>query len=137
MAAEIKSLKGQLKLNPKLSEIADKKDEEKKGGKKMQNKKDTSNKREQKKDEAWKKIPPKSGDPKEKKHGEYTYHWCEHHMAWTVHKPADCRLGKKHKEEQKPAFPANSATVAAAATTAVNPHYAALLATLSKLKDDE
>ena len=44
MAAEIKLLKGQLKLNPKLSEIADKKDEEKKGGKKMRNKKGTSNK---------------------------------------------------------------------------------------------
>ncbi len=54
-----------------------------------------------------------------------------------IHKPADCRLGKKHKEEQKPAIRANSATVAAAATTAVNPHYAALLATLSELKDDE
>ena len=137
MAAEIKSLKGQLKLNLKLAKIADKKDEDKKGGKKR-NKKDTSNKREQKKDEAWKKIPPKSGDPKEKKQEDYTYHWCEHHMAWTVHKPADCRLGKKHKEEQKPAIRANSATVAAAATTAVNPHYAALLlATLSELKDDE
>ena len=137
MAAKIKSLKGQLKLNPKLSEIADKKDEEKKGGKKMRNKKDTSNKQEQKKDEAWKKIPPKSGDPKEKKQGYYTYHWCKHHMAWTIHKPADCRLGKKHKEEQKPAIRANSATVAAAAATAVNPHYAALLATLSNLKDDK
>ncbi len=34
MAAEIKSLKGQLKLNPKLAEIAKKKDEDKKGGKK-------------------------------------------------------------------------------------------------------
>jgi hypothetical protein len=58
-------------------------------------------------------------------------------MTWTVHKPADCRLGKKHKEEQKPAIHANSATVAAATTTAVNPHYAALLATLSELKDNE
>ncbi len=58
-------------------------------------------------------------------------------MAWTIHKPADCRLGKKHKEEQKQAIRANSATVATAAATAVNPHYAALLATLSKLKDDE
>jgi hypothetical protein len=85
---------------------------------------------------SWKKIPPKSGNPKEKKQGDLTYHWCEHHMAWTIHKPADCRLGKKHKEEQKPAIHANSVTVAAAAATAVNPHYAALLATLSELKDD-
>jgi hypothetical protein len=48
MAAKIKSLKGQLKLNPKLAEITDKKEEDKKSGKKTQNKKDTSNKREQK-----------------------------------------------------------------------------------------
>ncbi len=34
MAAEIKSLKGRLKLNPKLAEIADKKNKDKKGGKK-------------------------------------------------------------------------------------------------------
>ncbi len=58
-------------------------------------------------------------------------------MAWTIHKPADCRLGKKHQEDQQPAFCANSATVAAAAATAVNPHYAALLATLGELKDNE
>ncbi len=44
MAAELKSLKGRLKLNPKLAEIVDKKDEDKKGGKKTRNKKDTSNK---------------------------------------------------------------------------------------------
>ncbi len=81
MAVEMKSLKGQLKLNPRLAEIADKKDKEKNGGKKMQNKKNTSNKWEQKRDKAWKKIPPKSGDPMEKKQGDYTYHWCEHHMA--------------------------------------------------------
>ncbi len=137
MAAEIKSLKGQLKLNPKLAEIADKKEEAKKSGKKMQNKKDTSNKREQKKDGAWKKVPPKSGNPKEEKQGDYTYHWCKHHMAWTVHKPTDCRLGKKHQEKQKPVFRANSATVAAAAATAINPHYVALLATLGALTDDE
>ncbi len=43
MAAEIKSLKGQLKLNPKLAEIAEKKEEDKKGSKKR-NKKDTLNK---------------------------------------------------------------------------------------------
>jgi hypothetical protein len=85
MAAKIKLLKGQHNMNPKLSEIVDKKDEKKKVGKKMHKKKDTSNKQEQKKDEAWKTIPPKYGNPKEKRHGEYTYHWCEHHMAWTVH----------------------------------------------------
>ena len=58
-------------------------------------------------------------------------------MAWTVHKPAECRLGKKHQEEQKSSFHANSMTVAAAATATINPHYATLLATLGELKDDE
>ncbi len=32
----------------------------------------------------------------------------------TVHKPADCFLGKQHKDEQKRPYKANSATVAAA-----------------------
>jgi hypothetical protein len=39
-------------------------------------------------------------------------------MAWTVHKPADCLLGKQHKEEQeKKPHKANSGTFAAAAAT--------------------
>ena len=62
MAAKINSLKGQLKLDPKLSAViagkGDKGDDKKS---KRRNKKNTSNKREQKKDEAWKKEPPKSG----------------------------------------------------------------------------
>jgi hypothetical protein len=37
-------------------------------------------------------------------------------MAWTIHKPADCNLGKQHKEEQKKTHKANSATITAAAT---------------------
>jgi len=93
MAAEIKSLKGQLKLDPKLSAIAGKGDKgDKKKNSKKKNKKNMENKKEQKKDEAWKKEPPKAGESKE-------FNWCEHHMAWTVHKPADCLLGKQHKEE--------------------------------------
>ena len=53
------------------------------------------------------------------------YHWCERHMAWTMHSPKECRLGKERKEEK-----ALSATVAAAAATAVNPSYQALLSAL-------
>jgi hypothetical protein len=60
MAAEITALKGQLKLDPKLSAIA--KEGKKKGnkgdnsekGKKWKNNKNTSNKKEQKRDETWK-----------------------------------------------------------------------------------
>ncbi len=83
MAAKINSLKGQLKLDPKLSAIAkDKKKEDKGENKgKKKNKKDTSNKKYQKKDEAWKKVPPKDSNPKEKQLGKYTFQWCKHHMA--------------------------------------------------------
>ena len=136
MAAEINSLKGKLKLDPKLSTIAgeEKKDD---GSKKKKNKKNTSNKREQKKDEAWKKEPPKAGESKTGKQvGKYTFNWCEHHMAWTVHKPADCNLGKQRKDEQKKPK-ANSATVAAAATSAINPHFASLLAAMANLDQNE
>ena len=94
MAAKIQKLKGQLKLDPKLTQIAGGGNKGKDGGKRRakKNKKDTSNKRKQKEDEAWKRVPPKVGDPKTKKHGELTYNWCIHHMAWTVHKPSKCKL---------------------------------------------
>jgi hypothetical protein len=139
MAAEIKSLKGQLKLDPKLSAIAGKGDkgDDKKDSKKK-NKKNTNNKREQKKDEAWKKNRPKAGESKEgKKVGKFTFNWCEHHMAWTVHKPADCLLEKQHKEDQKKPIKANSATIAASATSAMNPQFTSLLATMANLDQNK
>jgi hypothetical protein len=138
MAAKINSLKGQLKLDPKLSAIAG---EGKKGGgksSKKKNKKNTSNKKEQKKDEAWKKEPHKAGESKVGKQvGKFTFHWCKHHMAWTVYKPANCLLGKQHKEEQKKPYKANSVTVAAAATSAVNPQFAALMTAMANLDQNE
>jgi hypothetical protein len=145
MAAEINALKGQLKLDPKLSAIAkDKKKEDKGENKgKKKNKKDTSNKKYQKKDEAWKKVPPKEGDPKEKQLGKYTFQWCEHHMAWTAHRPQDCTLNPKHKDYKgKKNDKANSAVVASSAivpspTTTLNNRYAALLATLATMNEDE
>jgi hypothetical protein len=142
MVAEINALKGQLKLNPKLSAIAKK--GKKKGnrsdkgekGKKWKNKKNTSNKKDQKRDEKWKQVPPKEHEKKEIQVGKYTYNWCEHHMAWMVHKPYDCKLGKKHKDDQrKDRNKANPAIVASAATT-INPCYAALLATLANIKEE-
>jgi hypothetical protein len=92
MAAEITALKGQLKLDPKLSAIAE--EGKKKGnkgdkgekGKKGKNKKNMSNKKDQKRDETWKQVPPKENKKKEKQVRKYTYNWCQHHMAWTVHK---------------------------------------------------
>ncbi len=123
MTPTINVLKSLLKLDPKLSAIVNK--GKKKGNnkdKKKKNKKNMFNQHEQKKDEDWKKEPPKDGEKREKQVGKFTYHWCEHHMAWTVHKPTDCLLGKQHKEEQKKKpHKANSATFAAAAAMAVNP----------------
>jgi len=102
----------------------------------VKNKKDKSNKKEQTKDEAWKKVPPKDGDPKTKQHGKYTFNWCVHHMAWTIHKPTECKLGKQRADEQKSSTHAHSAVVAASAAATINPHFAALLATLGD-EDDE
>jgi hypothetical protein len=103
------------------------------GNRKTKNKKNTGNKAKQREDKAWKKVPPKSGDKKSKEMGKYAYHWCEHHMAWCMHKPSECHLGKERKEEQqktKPTYTANSAMYAAAAAWMVDPHFQALLATI-------
>jgi hypothetical protein len=54
-------------------------------------------------------------------------------MAWRMHKPSECRLGKEQKEEQqktKPAYTANSITYAATAATIINMHFQALLANI-------
>jgi hypothetical protein len=133
----LNALDGQLKLDPKLSAIAN---EGKKKGenkdKKKKNKKNTYNQWEQKKDEAWKKELPKDGQKCEKEVSKYTYHWCEHHMVWRVHKPTDCLLGKQHKEDQKKKpHKANSTTFAAAAAKAVNPQFAALMASIANLDE--
>jgi hypothetical protein len=144
MAAKISALKGQIKLDPKLGTIAE--EGKKKGnkgdkgekGKKWKNKKNTSNKKDQKRDEMWKRVPNKGYEKKEKQVGKYTYNWCKHHMAWTVHKPSDCELGKKHKDNQKKdRNKANSAVVASAATTTISPRYAAFLATLVNQDEEE
>ena len=58
------------------------------------------------------------------------------HMVWTVHKPADCLLGKQHKEEQKKKpHKANSTTFAAAAAMAVNPQITTLMASIADLEE--
>jgi hypothetical protein len=93
--ADLKSENLQIskKLNGKLKD-GDKKDE-KKDGKQKKNKKDTSNKTKQKKDEAWKKVPPKAGEAKTKEQGGKKWNWCEHHQAWCIYTPQDCKVGKK------------------------------------------
>ena len=81
-------------------------------------------------DEAWKKIPPKDGDEKSKKLGKHTFHWCEHHMAWCMHRPSKCHLGNQRKEKQSPTAGGNSATYAAAAASIANPQFQALVASM-------
>jgi hypothetical protein len=125
-----------LKVDPKLSAIAN--EGKKKGDNKdksKKNKKNTSNRWEQKQDEAWKKEPPKDGERHEKQVGKYTYHWCEHHMAWMVHKPADCLLQKQHKEEHKKKPQKASSATFAAAAMAANPQVAALMASIANLEE--
>ena len=39
---------------------------------------------------AWKKIPPKQGDPETTVFEERTYHWCPNHQAWCMHLAKDC-----------------------------------------------
>jgi hypothetical protein len=57
-------------------------------------------------------------------------------MVWTMHKPANCLLGKQHKEDQKKKpQKAKSATFTAAAETAVNPQFAALMASIADLDE--
>ncbi len=77
--------------------------------------------------------PAEGGGEHKKEHDGRTYSWCIHHMAWTMHTPKDCCLGKEHKGEKV----ANLATIAASAATAVNPSYQALLSTLAKFQDEE
>ena len=63
-------------------------------------------------------------------------------MAWTAHKPQDCRLNPKHKDYKKNDYKANSAVVASSATvpsatTTLNNCYAALLVTLATINKEE
>ncbi len=69
LVAIIAELKGKLKLAPELArkkkDLIGKKDK-KTGEARFKNKKKTTNKHNQKQEEAWKKTPPKDGEPKEK-----------------------------------------------------------------------
>jgi hypothetical protein len=56
---------------------------------------------------AWKKIPPKSGQPSTKKmnvDGKHkVYYWCPHHLEWTIHtihKPSECRRLRPRRKNQ-------------------------------------
>ncbi len=53
---------------------------------------------------AWKREPPKEGQPKIKEVKGHTYHWCEEHMALVTHLPEKCKVKpecKKQEHEKK------------------------------------
>jgi hypothetical protein len=65
----------------------------------MKNKKNMTDLIKQKKYKTWKKVPPTDGEKYKKKHNKRTFYWCKHHMAWTMHSPKECCLGKEWKGE--------------------------------------
>jgi hypothetical protein len=103
LSAEMEKLRGELKLagkakiidshKPKDKEKFKKKKDGDKG--KTKNKKITKDKQKQKIVEEWKKKPAAPGESKTKVVEGKTYYWCNHHMSWVLHPPADCYLGKK------------------------------------------
>jgi len=64
----------------------------------------SKNKQRQQNDMAWKKRPPKDGENLVKVVNGRTYNWCPEHMAWTVHKPSECKLAQQRNSsgETKP-----------------------------------
>ena len=54
---------------------------------------------------AWKRIPPKDGDPvtrKERVNGiSKTYYWCPYHLQWTIHTPKECKRLPSGKGKSK------------------------------------
>jgi hypothetical protein len=127
MAAQLNDLKGHLKVDKHLKDALN-------NGKKTRNKKNKGNKNRQKEDKVRKKIPPKDGDKKSKEVGKHMYHWCEHHMAWCMHLPSGCHLGKQRKEEQTLTVGATSATYAAAVASIAHPQFQALIASIASLQ---
>jgi hypothetical protein len=49
---------------------------------------------------AWKKVPPRPGEPKTKKFRGKTYHWCNNHKMWCLHKPSECKLHSKSAKKE-------------------------------------
>jgi len=145
LRAEVENLQGtNLKLSKQLAQKQKDKKAPANNGKvgdkpskdaaapKTKNKKNTSNKKKQKEEEAWMKVPPKDGEPTTKMYKGKKWYWCIHHMAWTMHTPEDCKLGKERAaaaaDKSVPTSTmANKATVSADDYNA----YAALMGTLA------
>ena len=90
-----KALKTDKNPNPKG-------DNKKKSDKSKPKKKVNKNKKRQQEDMAWKKTPPRDGDPHTKQVNNKTWHWCPDHMAWGWHDPAECRLAQERTSTNRP-----------------------------------
>ena len=115
-------LKGQLKISGQAKDSKKKwtkgnKGESNKEKFKKKNKKPFTNNERQKKDKAWKKTPPKDGEPTSTIVDGKLFQWCIHHMAWVLHTSSDCRLCQHCTNEQAGTSQANSATTAAVASS--------------------
>ncbi len=143
----IADLKGKLKLGPALENKrkpkGGKKASGKGGGPKTKNKKNTGLKTHQKKNEAWKKQPPKDGEPTTKEVAGKKFQWCVHHMALDLHSAAECHLGASHKKDGKgqdnnKPFKQQDKSLsyaAAAATIASGPGFTAFLSNIFKAEE--
>jgi hypothetical protein len=51
---------------------------------------------------AWKKVPPKEGEPQSKQVPDFDkiHHWCEDHKAWVFHTPVSCTVRIAGEEEE-------------------------------------
>lgn len=136
LSAELEALRGQLELKspPPAKSSGAKKSRGKPNsseastppksdrcGQVRKNKKPTTDKKRQKSIEAWKKAPPAEGQPKSKVVDGKTYHWCIHHMCWSLHSSDVCRLGlSRAKEGNKPLFDSKSYKAALASSSSAN-----------------
>ncbi len=78
----------------------------------------------------------KSNKPKEKEVRGKKFYWCHHHMAWGVHKPADCHVSQAQKDN-KDAHQKKQVTAQAALATVIAPKWAALVANMTCNMADE
>jgi hypothetical protein len=95
MKTKMVQLKGKLALSKDVEQAGT----EKKG--------ERTKKQYQKKNKAWKRVPPQAGEPLTKQIRNKDFHWCVHHMAWTVHLPSNCRLSGA-APAPSPAAPTNT-----------------------------
>ena len=108
-------------LKDKNLRLSDNVKSKSKGGKKQNKPKSKAAKKKQRDQvEAWKKVAPKTGEPQTKVHSNgKTYYWCEDHMMWCIHKPADCEERKKRVAAQEAKNKANKNNALAASFASI------------------